>query len=326
MAAFSTRLCLIPIVMAAALCSGNALAWADYPSHTVKIIVPLAPGGGADTLARLVAAQLSEHFKQQFIVENRPGAGTILGASDVVRAPADGYTLLMGQSSLAMTTSLHKTMPYNVTHDLTPIVNIAVGPNALMVHPSVPAKTVKEFVAYAKTLPEGLTFGSAGIGTPADMAAELFKNLTGIKAVIVPNRGMNPAIMDLVSDNVQALFAGLPAAISEERAGHVRLLAVAEKKRSSLSPDTPTIAEAGFPDFDIGNWTGLLGPAKLDHRIVDLLHDAALRILGTAEMKQQLATLGFEHTDSTPEEFAALLRRDVDRWTDIVKRAGIPLQ
>ncbi len=244
---------------------------------------------------------------------------------DAVHAPPDGYTLLMGQSSLAMTTSLHKKMPYDVTTDLTPIINVAIGPNALMVHPSVPAKTVPQLIAFARASSDGVTFSSSGNGTPADMATQLFKTMTGIKAVIVPNRGMNPAIMDLVSGNVQALFAGLPAAISEQRDGKVRLIAVAEKKRSSLSPDTPTISEEGLPGFDIGNWTGLLGPAKLDPKVVAMLHDAVLTMLDTPDTRQRFAVLGFEPIGGSPAEFGELLRHDVVRWTDIVKRAGIPL-
>jgi tripartite-type tricarboxylate transporter receptor subunit TctC len=318
------RLASILGLVIAAICSCGP-AQARYPDHPVKIFVPLAPGGGADTLARIIAARLTDRFAQQFFVENRPGGGTILGTSDVVRAHADGYTLLMGQSSLAMTTSLHKSMPFDVTHDLTPIIDIAVGPNALMVHPSVPAKTVQDFIAFAKSSPDGVTFSSAGIGTPADMAALLFKTLTGINSVIVPSRGMNPAIMDLVGGNVQALFAGLPAAISEERDGKVRLIAVAEKRRSSLSPGTPTIAEAGFPEFDIGNWTGLLGPAGLDPQIVIQLNNAIAGMLDAEDVKKQLVTLGFEPVGGTAEEFAKLLQSDVLRWTDIVKRARIPL-
>jgi tripartite-type tricarboxylate transporter receptor subunit TctC len=184
---------------------------------------------------------------------------------------------------------------------------------------------VPQFIAFAKASPDGVTFGSSGNGTPADMAAQLFKIMTGINAVIVPNRGMNPAIMDLVSGNVQALFAGLPAAISEQRDGKVRLIAVAERKRSSLSPDTPTIAEEGLPGFDIGNWTGLLGPAKLDPKIVAMLHDAILTMLDTPDTRQRFAVLGFEPTGGSAAEFGELLRHDVVRWTDIVKRAGIPL-
>jgi tripartite-type tricarboxylate transporter receptor subunit TctC len=296
----------------AALCLAltAGAARAEYPERVVRIIVPLAAGGGADIITRLVAERLSERLGQQFIVENRTGGGTTIGTKAVIAAPPDGYTLLMGQSSLAITTALNKNLGYDVTKDLTPIVNVVVGPNALMVNPKIPAATLKEFIGYAKSVPEGVIFSSAGTGTPSHLGAEMFRSMTGIKYVHVPNRGMNPAIIDVVAGNVQAVFAGLPAAIAEARAGRVRLLAVSEKKRASLAPDVPTIAEAGLPGFDISNWTGLLGPA-----MIQVLNDPAMR--------ERLEKIGFERVDGTPAEFAAQLKYDVVRWSDLVERAGI---
>lgn len=269
-------------------------ARAEYPDRVVRIIVPLAAGGGADIVTRLIADKLSEHFGQAFIVENRTGGGTTIGTKAAVGAPPDGYTLLMGQSSLAITTVLNKNLGYNVLKDLTPIVNVVVGPNALMVNPKVPAHTLKEFIAFAKAAPNGVVFSSAGTGTPSHLGAELFRSMTGIKYVHVPNRGMNPAILDVVAGNVQAVFAGLPAAIAEARAGHVRLIGISEKKRSPLSPDVPTIAEAGLPGFDIGNWTGLLGPAGLDRAIVAKLNAAVVQALKNPAMQARLEKIGFE--------------------------------
>jgi tripartite-type tricarboxylate transporter receptor subunit TctC len=300
-----------------------ATASAEYPDRVVRIIVPLAAGGGADIITRIVADKLSEKLGQQFIVENRTGGGTTIGTKAVVAAPPDGYTLLMGQSSLAITTALNKNLGYDVTKDLTPIVNVVVGPNALMVNPKVPAKSLKEFIAFAKAAPDGVVFSSAGTGTPSHLGAELFRSMTGIKIVHVPARGMNPAILDVVAGNVQAVFAGLPAAISEARAGHVRLIAVSEKKRASLSPEVPTIAEAGLPGYDISNWTGLLGPAGLDRAIVEKLNTAVIAILNDPAMKARLEKIGFEQVDGTPEEFARQLKHDVDRWSALVRSAGI---
>jgi tripartite-type tricarboxylate transporter receptor subunit TctC len=298
-------------------------AQADYPDRVVRVIVPLAAGGGADIITRLVADKLSQHFGQQFVVENRTGGGTAIGTKAVIAAAPDGYTLLMGQSSLAITTALNKNLGYDVTRDLTPIVNIVVGPNALMLNPKVPAQSLKEFIAFAKAAPDGIIFSSAGTGTPSHLGAELFRSMTGIKYVHVPSRGMNPAIMDVVAGNVQAVFAGLPAAIEEARAGHVRLIAVSEKKRSSLSPDVPTIAEAGLPGFDISNWTGLLGPAGLDRAIVEKLNKAVMQALNDPAMKARLEKIGFERVTGTPEEFAQQLVHDVKRWSDLVRSAGI---
>ena len=298
-------------------------AQAEYPDRVVRLIVPLAAGGGADIITRLVAERLSEQFGQQFIVENRTGGGTTIGTKAVIAAPPDGYTLLMGQSSLAITTALNKNLGYDVTKDLTPIVNVVVGPNALMLSPKVPAKTLSEFIAFARTAPDGVVFSSAGTGTPSHLGAELFRSMTGIKYVHVPNRGMNPAIMDVVAGNVQAIFAGLPAAIAEARAGHVQLIAVAEKKRSALSPDVPTIAEAGLPGFDLSNWTGLLGPAGLDRAIVEKLNKGVIQALNHPTMKARLEKIGFERVDGTPADFAQQLNHDVSRWSDLVKSAGI---
>jgi tripartite-type tricarboxylate transporter receptor subunit TctC len=300
-----------------------APARAEYPERVVRIIVPLAPGGGADIITRLVADRLSARFGQQFIVENRTGGGTTIGTKAVIMAAPDGYTLLMGQSSLAITTALNKNLGYDVLKDLTPIVNVVVGPNALMVNPKVPAKTLQEFIAYAKAQPDGIVFSSAGIGTPSHLGAELFRSMTGIKMVHVPNRGMNPAILDVVAGTTQAVFAGLPAAIAEARADHVRLIAVSEKKRSSLAPDVPTIAEAGLPGYDLSNWTGLLGPAKLDHAIVEKLNRAVVEVLNDPAMKAKLDKIGFDRVDGTPAEFADQLKHDVARWSALVQSAHI---
>jgi tripartite-type tricarboxylate transporter receptor subunit TctC len=298
-------------------------AQAEYPERVVRIIVPLAAGGGGDIISRLIAERLSEYLGQQFIVENRPGGGTIIGTKTVVNAAPDGYTLLMAQSSLAITTALNKNLGYDVTTDLTPIVNAVVGPNALMVTPKVPATTIQEFIAFAKAQPDGVTFTSAGTGTPSHLGAEMFRNMTGIKYVHVPGRGMNPAIFDVVAGNVQAVFAGLPAAIAEARAGRVRLLAVSEKKRASLAPDVPTIAEAGLPGFDLNNWTGLLGPAGLNRAIVEKLNQAVIRALAEPAMRARLEKIGFDIVDGSPEEFAAQIKHDVRRWGDLVRRTGI---
>ena len=296
----------------------------NYPDKVVRIIVPLTPGGGADTLARLVAESLARQLGGSFIVENRAGGGTVIGTQAVVRAQPDGAMLLMAQSSLAMSTALNEKLPYDVLADLTPITNIALGPNALVVNPSVPAKTVKEFIAWAKTQPNGVAFSTAGVGTPAHMAAELFKVTTGINMLIVPNKGMSPAILDVMSGNVQALFAGLPVAMPFERSGKLRLIAVAETRRSGLSPDTPTVAETGLPGFDVGNWTGLLGPAGLPRLIVDALNTAMNRFLASAEAKEKFAAMGFDAIGGTQGAFGERIRHDVARWTDLVKRAGIP--
>jgi tripartite-type tricarboxylate transporter receptor subunit TctC len=298
-------------------------AQAEYPEKPVKVIVPVAAGGGVDVMARLLSQKLSERWGQQFFVENRAGAAGVIGSKAVINSAADGYTLLYTPSSLSLTVAVDKVPPYDVGKDFTPIINVAISPYALAVHSSVPAKTVQEFIAYAKAHPTSLSYSSAGIGSASHLAAELFKSMAGIEMVHVPNKGMNPALVDLMGGQVQAMFTSVPAMLTE-RSDRIRPLAMGEKKRSALMPDLPTLAETGMPEFEVGNWAGLLGPAKLDPAIVKKLHDEIVNILHTPEMQERIKTLGFDLIASTPEEFGVQLRKDVVRWTEVVKTANIP--
>jgi tripartite-type tricarboxylate transporter receptor subunit TctC len=299
-------------------------ASADYPDKVVRIIVPVAAGGGVDVMARLLAQRLSDRLGQQFIVENRAGAAGVIGAKSVIRSPADGYTLLYTPSSLSLTVAVSKTAPYDVGKDLTPIVNVAISPYALAVKASLPAKTVGEFIAYAKANPNRLSYSSAGIGSASHLAAELFKSMAGIEMVHVPNKGMSPALVDLMGGHVDALFASVPALLTE-KSDNVRPIAMAEKKRSALMPDLPTISESGFSGFEVANWAGLLAPAGLDPAIVKKLHAEIIGILDTADMKERIKTLGYDLLASPPEEFGAQISNDVARWSAVVKKAEIPL-
>jgi tripartite-type tricarboxylate transporter receptor subunit TctC len=299
-------------------------ARAEYPERPVRIVVSVAAGGGVDVMARLLAQKLSERWGQQFVVENRAGAAGIIGTKSVIGSPADGYTLLYTPSSLALTVAVNKTPPYDVAKDLSPIINVAVSPYALVVHNSVPAKSLAELIAYAKANPDVLSFSSAGVGSASHLAAELFKSMAGIEMVHVPNKGMNPAVVDLLGGQVQVLFASVPALLTE-KSDRVRPIAMAESKRSALMPDLPTIAESGLPGFEVGNWAGLLGPAGMDPQIVGKLHDEIIAILATADMKERIKTLGYDMIASTPGEFGAQVKNDVTRWSDVVKRANVPM-
>jgi len=299
-------------------------ASADYPDKVVRIIVPVAAGGGVDVMARLLAQRLGDRLGQQFIVENRAGAAGVIGTKSVIRSPADGYTLLYTPSSLSLTVAVSKSAPYDVAKDLTPIVNVAVSPYALAVHASVPARTVGEFIAYAKANPGKISYSSAGIGSASHLAAELFKSMAGIEMVHVPNKGMSPALVDVMGGHVQAMFASVPALLTE-KSDNVRPIAMAEKKRSQLMPDLPTISESGLADFEVGNWAGLLAPAGLDPAIVKKLHEEIIAILVTPDMKERIQTLGYDVLASTPEDFGAQIRNDVVRWAEVVKKADIPL-
>ena len=314
------------VVVAAALAAAAHVtaACAEYPERAVRIVVPVAAGGGVDVMARLIAQQLGERFGQQFVVENRPGAAGVIGSKTVIAAPADGYTLLYTPSSLALAVAVNKVAPYDVGKDLSPIVNVAVSPYALVVNASVPATTVAQLIAYAKANPGALSYSSAGVGSASHLAAELFKSMAGIEMVHVPNKGMNPALVDLLGGQVQGLFGSVPALLIE-KSDRVRPIAMAEAKRSALMPDLPTIAESGLPGFEVGNWAGLLGPAGLDPQIVAKLHGEIMRILATADMKERIKTLGYDMIASTPDEFGAQMKHDVARWSEVVRRANIPL-
>ena len=275
------------------LAMGTSAAQAEYPDKPVKIIVPVAAGGGVDVMARLLAQKLGERLNQQFVVENRAGAAGVIGSKAVIASPADGLTLLYTPSSLSLSVVVNKTPPYDLAKDFTPIINVAISPYALVVNPSVPAHSLKEFIAYAKANSGKLSFSSAGVGSASHLAGELLKVKAGFDMVHVPNKGMNPAIIDLMGGQVQVLFASVPGMMSE-KSDRLRPIAMAELKRSALIPDMPTMDESGLPGFAVGNWAGLLGPAGLDPTIVKKLNSEVLAILDTPDMKERVKTLGFD--------------------------------
>src|SRR5262245_28154175 len=299
-------------------------ARADYPDRSVRIVVPVAAGGGIDVMARMLAQKLGERWGQQFVVENRAGAAGVIGSKAVIVSPADGYTLLYTPSSLSLAVAVHKVAPYDVAKDFAPIIDVAVSPYALVVHSSVPAKNLAEFIAYAKAKPGQVSYSSAGVGSASHLAAELLKSMAGIEMTHVPNKGMNPALVDLMGGQVQVLFGSVPALLTE-KSDRVRPIAMAEKKRSALMPELPTIDEQGLKGFEVGNWAGLLGPAGLDPAIVKKLNAEILSILDLPDMKERIKTLGYDMIASTPEEFGAQMQSDVARWSEVVRRANIPM-
>jgi tripartite-type tricarboxylate transporter receptor subunit TctC len=309
------------VLMGLILTVGMLAAKADYPDKPVKIVVPVAAGGGVDVMARLLAQKLGERFNQQFVVENRAGAAGVIGSKAVIASPADGLTLLYTPSSLSLSVVVNKTPPYDLAKDFTPIINVAISPYALVVNPSVPAKTLKEFIGYAKANPGKLSFGSAGVGSASHLAGELLKVKAGFDMVHVPNKGMNPAIIDLMGGQVQVLFASVPGMMSE-KSERIRPIAMAELKRSALLPDMPTMDESGLPGFAVGNWAGLLGPARLDPKIVQKLNSEILAILDTPDMKERVKTLGFDLIASTPEQFGKQLQEDIERWGPVARAAA----
>lgn len=306
----------------AAVAATLAPARAEYPDRPVRIIVPVAAGGGVDVMARMLAQKLGDRLNQTFIVENRPGAAGIIGSKAVIASKSDGYTLLYTPSSLSLSVVVHPTPPYDVSKDFTPIVNVAISPYALIVNPSLPVHNLKELISYAKANPGKLSYSSPGVGSASHLAAEMFKSMASIEMVHVPNKGMSPAVVDLISGQVQVLFASVPSFV-KQKTDVVRPIAMAELKRSALLPDMPTMNESGLPGFAVANWAGLLGPAGLDPKIVKMLHDEIISILDTPEMKERIKALGYDLLASSPEEFAKELKSDIERWGPVAKQAGV---
>jgi tripartite-type tricarboxylate transporter receptor subunit TctC len=313
---------LIVGIVAASL-AGAALAQANYPTRPVRIIVPSSPGGGTDILSRLVAPGFSERLGQTAVVDNRPGAGSIIGNDIVAKSPPDGYTLLMGISTLAILPSMHKKLPYDAMRDLAPITQVIAAPNILVVHPSLPVKSVKDLIAFAKKHPGELNYGSAGLGTNPHLSMELFLSMTGIKMVHIAYKGLGPALVDLVAGHVVAATSTMLAGLPHVKAGRLRALATTGAKRSAVLPDLPTVAEAGVPGYEAVQWYGLFAPGKTPQPIITKLHDAMVGALKSPAIGDKLKIDGAEAVGSTPEEFGRFLSSETQKWGKVVRAAGI---
>jgi tripartite-type tricarboxylate transporter receptor subunit TctC len=298
-------------------------AQADYPNRVVKIVVASAPGGGTDTVARVLANELSKTMGQQFIVENRPGAGNVRGSDVAAKSPNDGYTLLMSASTLAINHVMHKQLPYDVARDFAPITQMVIMPNVLVVGAKEAYKNFPDFLAAAKAKPGALTYGSAGPGTAPHMAMELLRLQAGIDLLHVPYTGVAPAINDVMGGRVTAMLVNFLSAKPQIDGGTLRALAMSSAKRSPFMPDLPTISESGVPGFEAIQWFGLLAPAGTPKAIVDRLQKETARILETPVMKDRLAIEGAEPVGNKPEEFAALIKEEMAKWSDVAKAAGI---
>jgi tripartite-type tricarboxylate transporter receptor subunit TctC len=300
-----------------------ALAQADYPNRVVKIVVASAPGGGTDTVARVLANELSKTMGQNFIVENRPGAGNVRGSDVVAKSPNDGYTLLMSASTLAINHVMHKQLPYDVARDFAPITQMVVIPNVLVVGAKEPYKTTQEFLAAARAKPGALTYGSAGPGTAPHMAMELLRLQANIDLLHVPYTGVAPAINDVMGGRVTSMLVNFLSAKPQIDGGTLRALAMSSPKRSPFMPDLPTISESGVPGYEAIQWFGLLAPAGTPKAIVDRLQAETARILQTQVMKDRLAIEGAEPVGSEPDAFAALIKAEMAKWSEVAKAAGI---
>jgi tripartite-type tricarboxylate transporter receptor subunit TctC len=305
-------------------CIASAVAQ-DYPTRTVRIVVPAAPGGGTDIVARVLAQDFSKALGQPFVVENKPGAGNMIGIEAVARSAPDGYTLLMVPATIALNSVLYKKVPYHPIRDFAPITLAATAPLVLIVHPSVPAQSLAEFIALARRQPGKMSYGTPGIGTTPHLCMELLKSMAGIDLVHVPYRGTAPAAADVISGQIATMFATALTARPMIDAGRVRALAVSGPQRVHALPNVPPVAEAGVPGYAAIQWYGLLAPAGTPAATVARLNAEAIKSLRTAEMKERLAADGAEPQGSTPEEFAATIRHEIPEYARIVKISGAKL-
>jgi tripartite-type tricarboxylate transporter receptor subunit TctC len=308
------------------LLASPAGAQSDYPSKPVKIIVPSAPGGGTDIAARVLAQHLSQAMGQQFFIDNRPGAGNMIGIEAAARSAPDGYTLLMTASTLSINQLTYKKVLYDAVRDFAPISLVVSLPSVLVVHPSVPARSLAELVALAKQKPDQLTYASAGIGTNPHLSMELLKTMTGIEIRHIPYRGVGPALNDLVAGQVGILIAGVLTTKPQVDAGTVRGLAVTGLKRVEGLPDVPTVAEAGVANYEALQWYGLLAPAGTPAPIITRLHAETAKAVRSAEMKERLAADGADPVGNTPAEFAAHIKEEMRKWAEVARAAKIEPQ
>ena len=304
--------------------SAHAAAPDNYPSRPIRMIVPIAAGGGTDIIARMVGQGLLASWKQSVIIDNRPGAGGVLGMRTGAQAPADGYTLLTGNvGSLAISPSLFKSANYDTLRDFEPVALLATAPITLVAHTSIKERSVKDLVDGMKTNPNRYSIASSGIGQSTHLAAELFRIQTGVKSVIVPYRGAAPAITDLLGGNVQLIFDATQA-LPHVRAGKLRAMAVASAKPFSLYPGVPTMAEAGLPGFEVYTWFGLVAPKGTPKAIVEKLNREIVQIMGQSTTKQQVLDVTMsEVVTSSPAEFGQFIKREVARWHDVIQKTGI---
>lgn len=305
-----------------AVWSSHAVAQ-DYPTRLVRLVVPQAAGGATDTFARAIGQKLSERWGQPVVVENRAGAGGVVGTEHVAKSEPDGYTLLVTyEGSQAINQSLYDKLPFDSVKDFQPIATIAVTPFLLIVGPNAETRTLQEFIAFARANPDKLTYGSAGNGSVNHLLGEMLKAEANIKVVHVPYKGAPQAISDVIGGHVTAAFASVPSVISSVQQGTVRALAVSSAKRIALAPEIPTIAESGIEKFDVNPWWGLLGPAKLSAAVTQKINRDVAEILKTPEMQDLLAKQGGTSLTSSPDEFRNLLERDIEKWRKAVKASG----
>ena len=321
MPVFSRPATLIAIALAA-LVPAAALAQ-TWPAKPVRMIVPFPPGGNTDIIARIVAPRMGENLGQQIIIDNRGGAGSTIGTELAARSPADGYTLLMVSAAHVINPAMVKKLPYDSIRDFAPITMVADVPTAFVVHPSLPVKTVKEFIALAKARPGQINYSTSGRGTVGHLSAELLASMTKIKLEHVAYKGTGPALIDLLAGHVQLQFASMPAVIQYARTGKLRMIAQTGEKRSPAAADVPTMMEAGVPGFVVSSGFGMFGPAGTPRPIVDRVYASVKAALAVPDVKNQLSGQGADPVGSTPEQYDAFNKSEIQKWIKVAREAGI---
>lgn len=317
---------LASVVCSAVLGTTPAHAQPAFPSKPITMIVPFPPGGPTDLVARVIAQKMSESMGQPVIIDNRGGANGNLGAVLAVKAAADGYTLLYNTSSITLSPALYKSLSYDVRRDLAPVALTAVVPLALVVSPSVPANTVKEFIAYAKANPGKLSYGSAGNGNVTHLGAFQFVQANGIDAIHIPYKGSAPADVDLVGGQIHFMTDTVNSVMAFVRDKRLKMLAITTPRRMALFPDVPTLAESGMPGFEVGAWQGVMVPANTPKPIIQRLNAEVMKALQTPEVRQKLALQGAEPLGSTPEAYGVYVQNELTRWANVVKQTGVTLE
>jgi tripartite-type tricarboxylate transporter receptor subunit TctC len=318
--ALASTAALLGFASAGAFAQGPA-----FPSKPITMVVPFPPGGPTDLVARVLAQKLGEQMGQSILVDNRGGANGNIGAQVVAKASADGYTILYNTSSITLSPALYKSVSYDVQKDFAPVALVAVVPLALVVHPSIPANNVKEFVAYAKAHPGKLSYGSAGNGNVTHLGAFQFVQANGIEATHVPYKGSAPADVDLVGGQIQFMTDTVNSVMSFVRDKRMKMLAVTTAKRMTLFPDVPTLAESGMPGFEVGAWQGVMVPTGTPQAVVDKLNAEIVKALKSPDVRQRLALQGAEPLGSTPQEYGAYVKKELARWAGVVKATGVTL-
>jgi tripartite-type tricarboxylate transporter receptor subunit TctC len=309
--------------LSASLVYAASAAAQGYPAKPIRIIVPYAPGGSTDVVLRILAPRLTENLGQQVLVENRPGAASTIGLDLVAKSPPDGYTVGIANIAYGANPTLYSKMPFNAEKDLVPVSLVSIVTMVLSVHPSVPARSVKQLIALAKAKPGSLVYGSAGNGSANHLATARFTYMTGTNMVHVPYKGGGPAVVSIVSGETGVLFATIPSAIQHFKTGRLIPLGVSRAKRDSSLPDVPTVAEAGVPGYDAVEWNGAMVPAGTPPAVINRLHQAIVKALAIPEVKERITGIGAELVGNSPEEFGAFLKKELATWSKVVKEVGM---